>query len=115
MTQLPPQFATTFRVLMCCAAPLFTLGSAAAAPVPDIAPAINSLGLDLYREQAKSAGDSSLLLSPYSLATALAMNLNVGATHLVLLCPAWRKFGAAKKVGPSTILLHSRSDDVVRL
>lgn len=44
---------------------------------------------------------------------ALAMNLNSGDTPLVLLCPAWKKFGTAKTVKPPTILLHSRADDVI--
>jgi serpin B len=47
--------------------------SSANPPTPAIAPAINALGLDLYREQIKSAKEASVLLSPYSIATALAM------------------------------------------
>jgi hypothetical protein len=41
------------------------------------------------------------------------MNINSGAAKLVLLCPAWKKFGTAKKVKPGTVILHSRADDVV--
>jgi len=41
------------------------------------------------------------------------MNLKCGETPLVLLCPAWKKFGTAKTVKPDTTILHSRSDDVV--
>jgi len=44
---------------------------------------------------------------------AIAMKLAKGQTPLVLLCPAWRKFGIAKTVKPVTIILHSRADDVV--
>jgi predicted esterase YcpF (UPF0227 family) len=44
---------------------------------------------------------------------ALAMNLNCGDTSLVLLCPAWKKYGTAKTVKPDTVILHSRADDVV--
>lgn len=44
---------------------------------------------------------------------ALAMNLASGDAKLVLLCPAWRKFGAATTVKPGTVILHSRADDVV--
>lgn len=44
---------------------------------------------------------------------AVAMNLESGNTPLVLLCPAWRKYGTAKKVRPNTRILHSRADDVV--
>lgn len=44
---------------------------------------------------------------------AVAMNLRVGNARLVLLCPAWRKWGDAKSVPPSTVILHSRADDVI--
>lgn len=44
---------------------------------------------------------------------AVAMNINSGDTKLVLLCPAWKKYGAAKTVRPDTVILHSRADDVV--
>ena len=44
---------------------------------------------------------------------AVAMNLISGATKLVLLCPAWKKWGKAKYVKPNTVILHSRADDVV--
>src|SRR5436189_6374545 len=44
---------------------------------------------------------------------AIAMNLAKGETPLVLLCPAWKKYGTAKTVKPVTIILHSRADDVV--
>ena len=33
--------------------------------------------------------------------------------RLVLLCPAWKKWGAARTVGPGTLILHSEADDVV--
>jgi alpha-beta hydrolase superfamily lysophospholipase len=44
---------------------------------------------------------------------AVAMNLKSGSARLVLLCPAWRKWGQAQTVKPGTTLLHSRADDVV--
>src|SRR5271169_5981218 len=44
---------------------------------------------------------------------AVAMNINVGDARLVLLCPAWKKWGAATTVKPSTVILHSRADDVI--
>ena len=34
-------------------------------------------------------------------------------TRLVLLCPAWKKWGTATAVKPNTTVLHSRADDVV--
>lgn len=44
---------------------------------------------------------------------ALAMNVRSGDAGLVLLCPAWRKWGTAKAVKRETVILHSRADDVV--
>jgi hypothetical protein len=44
---------------------------------------------------------------------AIAMNINSGDTKLVLLCPAWKKYGTSKTVKPGTVILHSRADDVV--
>ena len=37
---------------------------------------------------------------------AVAMSLDSGDTPLVLLCPAWKKYRAAKTVKPSTVILH---------
>jgi hypothetical protein len=44
---------------------------------------------------------------------AVAMNINSGAAKLVLLCPAWKKFGTARTVKHGTVILHSRADDVI--
>jgi hypothetical protein len=44
---------------------------------------------------------------------AVALNIDSGATRLVLLCPAWRKWGTARTAKPGTLILHSRADDVV--
>jgi alpha-beta hydrolase superfamily lysophospholipase len=44
---------------------------------------------------------------------AVAMNINCGLARLVLLCPAWKHWGAAKTVKPGTVILHSRADDVI--
>jgi alpha-beta hydrolase superfamily lysophospholipase len=44
---------------------------------------------------------------------AVAMNIKSGEARLVLLCPAWRKWGTARTVKPGTVILHSRADDVV--
>jgi len=44
---------------------------------------------------------------------AVAMNINSGNARLVLLCPAWRKYGTAKTVKAGSVILHSRADDVV--
>ena len=44
---------------------------------------------------------------------AVAMNIDSGEARLVLLCPAWKKYGTARTVKPGTVILHSRADDVV--
>jgi fermentation-respiration switch protein FrsA (DUF1100 family) len=44
---------------------------------------------------------------------AVAMNLQSASARLVLLCPAWKKWGRAQTVEPGTLILHSRADDVV--
>ena len=44
---------------------------------------------------------------------AVAMNINAGSTPLVLLCPAWKRWGAATTVKPGTVILQSMADDVV--
>jgi hypothetical protein len=44
---------------------------------------------------------------------AVAMNINSGKARLVLLCPAWKKFGLVKTVKAGTVILHSRADNVI--
>jgi alpha-beta hydrolase superfamily lysophospholipase len=44
---------------------------------------------------------------------AVAINIYSGSARLVLICPAWKKWGAAKITKPGTLILHSRADDVV--
>jgi len=44
---------------------------------------------------------------------AVAMNLDSGDVRLVLLCPAWGKYGMARTVKAGTVVFHSRADDVV--
>lgn len=45
---------------------------------------------------------------------AVAMNINSGDARLVLLCPAWKNWGTAKTLlKPSTVILHSRADDII--
>jgi hypothetical protein len=43
---------------------------------------------------------------------AVAMNLKIDVP-LVLLCPAWRRWGKATTVKPGTVILHSPADEVV--
>jgi hypothetical protein len=44
---------------------------------------------------------------------AVAMNLDVGSTPLVLLCPARKRWGRVRIAKPSTVILHSEADDVL--
>jgi hypothetical protein len=44
---------------------------------------------------------------------AVAMNIRSGNARLVLLCPAWKRWGAATTVRPGTVILHSKVDNVV--
>src|SRR4051812_1824839 len=44
---------------------------------------------------------------------AVAMNINSGNVRLVLLGPAWKRWGTATTVKANTVILHSRADDVV--
>lgn len=44
---------------------------------------------------------------------AVAMNIEIGETPFVLMCPGWKKWGNAKTVKKNTVVLHSRADDVV--
>jgi hypothetical protein len=44
---------------------------------------------------------------------AVAMSLDSGSTPMVLLCPAWKRWGTASTVKPGTVILHSEGDDVI--
>jgi hypothetical protein len=44
---------------------------------------------------------------------AVAMNVQSGDTPLILLCPAWKRWGTVRKIKPQTLILHSRADDVI--
>jgi len=44
---------------------------------------------------------------------AVAMNIEIGETRLVLLCPAWKYWGAARTVKLGTLILHSQHDETV--
>jgi hypothetical protein len=43
----------------------------------------------------------------------VAVNIDSGTTPLVLLCPAWKRWGTATTVQANTTILHSRADDSV--
>lgn len=44
---------------------------------------------------------------------AVAMNLQTRGVPLVLLCPAWKRWGTVRSVPGSTVILHSRADEVI--
>ena len=44
---------------------------------------------------------------------AVALNFNSRDTPMVLLCPAWKKWGAVSNLKPNSVILHSCQDDVI--
>jgi hypothetical protein len=44
---------------------------------------------------------------------AIAMAIRSVGVPLVLLCPAWKRWGAVRIAKPNTTILHSRNDDVI--
>jgi alpha-beta hydrolase superfamily lysophospholipase len=46
---------------------------------------------------------------------AVALNINTGSVPLVLLCPAWKRWGTATTTKPNTLILHSEADEAVPL
>ena len=44
---------------------------------------------------------------------AVAMNISSGDAKLVLLCPAWKNWGTARRVRTDSAILHSRANDVI--
>jgi hypothetical protein len=41
------------------------------------------------------------------------MNLDSGNAPLVLMCPAWKRWGLARTTKPASIILHWRQDEVI--
>jgi hypothetical protein len=41
------------------------------------------------------------------------MHLQAAETPLILLCPAWKRWGQVERLKPKSAILHSRCDDVV--
>lgn len=44
---------------------------------------------------------------------AAAMNVDAHGAPLVLLCPAWKRWGSVLEVPPGTVVLHSEDDEVI--
>jgi len=63
--------------------------------------------------QAEFDGGKPAVVVGSSRGGAVAMNIDTGEAPLVLLCPAWKTWGAARTVKPGTLILHSRTDETV--
>jgi hypothetical protein len=44
---------------------------------------------------------------------AVAMNIDSGSVPLVLIAPAWRRWGTATTLKPRTVILHARDDAII--
>jgi hypothetical protein len=77
-----------------------------ALPHNDFATAVHIGQAEVDRHQAAVAVGSSR-------GGAVAMAIDSCTARLVLLCPAWRKYGTALTVKSGTVILPSRADDVV--
>jgi hypothetical protein len=80
-----------------------------------IEPALDHEDFELALRTAQAAFDQHQpeVVVGSSRGGAVAMNLRSGSARIVLLCPAWKKWGTAKTLKPGTKILHSRADDVV--
>lgn len=80
-----------------------------------IEPALDHDDFQLALETAQRAFDQHQpdVVVGSSRGGAVAVNLDSGSARLVLICPAWKKWGAAKSLKPGTVILHSRADEVV--
>jgi fermentation-respiration switch protein FrsA (DUF1100 family) len=70
-------------------------------------------GLALATAQSELAAQRPDVIVGSSRGGAVAMNLDAHGTPMVLLCPAWKHWGAAARVPPGTLILHSRCDEVI--
>jgi len=80
-----------------------------------INPALDDDDLDLAVQTAQREYDQHHpdVIVGSSRGGAVAMNLQSGDTPLVLLCPAWKNWGAASTLKSNSLILHSRSDEVI--
>src|SRR4051794_25607876 len=44
---------------------------------------------------------------------AVGINLRIGDAPPVLFCPAWKRWGTARRVKAGTVILHSRGDETI--
>lgn len=80
-----------------------------------INPALDDDDFDLAVRTAQAQFDQHQpeVIVGSSRGSAVAMNIDSGDTPLVLLCPAWKKWGTVKLLKPNSVILHSRQDDVI--
>jgi alpha-beta hydrolase superfamily lysophospholipase len=78
-------------------------------------PALDDDDFDLAVRTAQAEYDSQRpdVIVGSSRGGAVAMNLDSGSTPLVLLCPAWKRWGTVKMAKPVTVILHSEADEVI--
>lgn len=69
--------------------------------------------LAIRRAQAEVDRHHPAVIVGNSRGGAVAMNIDSGDAKLVLLCPAWRKWGKAQATKEGTIILHSQADDII--
>jgi alpha-beta hydrolase superfamily lysophospholipase len=77
-----------------------------ALPDEDFAAAVQIAQAEFERQQPEVVVGSSR-------GGAVAMNIESRNARLVLLCPAWKRWGSERTVKPGTLILHSEADDVV--
>ncbi len=80
-----------------------------------INPALDDDDFDLAVRTAQREFDRQLpqVIVGSSRGGAVAMNLSAVDVPLVLLCPAWKRWGSLQTVRPGTTILHSRRDEVI--
>ena len=80
-----------------------------------INPGLNDDDFEAAVETAQKAFNSSRpdVVVGSSRGGAVAMNLHYGQVPLILLCPAWKRWGTCSQVKQDAVILHSRQDDVI--
>lgn len=80
-----------------------------------INPALNDDDFDAALRTAQAEFDAHVpdVIVGSSRGGAVAMNVRSSSTPLVLLCPAWKRWGNVTHIKPNTMILHSRLDEVI--
>lgn len=63
-------------------------------------------------QQAYDEGEPEVVIGS-SRGGAIAMNIEIGSTPLILMCPAWKNWGRAQTVKTGTQILHSSTDEII--